>query len=210
VDDCRQDLAAWVQWLTQNAGPRVGLLAHSLGAVKAIYALSRAPQPAVGCLVALSPPRLSYSAFCQSPQGPAFLETYKSAERLIQDGRPAALLEVQLPLSYVVTAAGFVEKYGPDERFNFLQFVSSVPCPTLITFGSLETESNMAFQGVPEALALLAARHRNLQVEIIAAGDHFYSGVRQELVRLVEGWLRTSSAHPPCSGQTEPTSSRLL
>src|SRR3954468_10648220 len=38
VDDCRHDLAAWVEWLRQTAGPRVGLVGHSLGAVKALYA----------------------------------------------------------------------------------------------------------------------------------------------------------------------------
>src|SRR5262245_14523189 len=42
VDDCRHDLAAWVDWLHSHA-ERIGLVGHSLGAVKAIYALASPP-----------------------------------------------------------------------------------------------------------------------------------------------------------------------
>src|SRR5258708_29692452 len=43
VDECRHDLAAWLEWLRQRAGPRVGLLGHSLGAVKCLSALAHEP-----------------------------------------------------------------------------------------------------------------------------------------------------------------------
>ena len=43
VDDCRHDVAAWLGWLRQHAGPRVGLVGHSLGAVKALYAVRAYP-----------------------------------------------------------------------------------------------------------------------------------------------------------------------
>src|SRR5262249_7680310 len=33
-DECRPDLAAWLEWLRGCAGPRVGFLGHSMGAVK--------------------------------------------------------------------------------------------------------------------------------------------------------------------------------
>ena len=39
VDDCRHNLAAWIDWLSERVGPRVGLIGHSLGAVKCFYAL---------------------------------------------------------------------------------------------------------------------------------------------------------------------------
>jgi hypothetical protein len=137
--------------------------------------------------VALSPPRLSYAAFCANSSAPAFLDTYARAERLVAEGRPAAILEVQLPLPYVITAAGFVEKYGPDERYNFLSVLSGIRCPLLFTFGSKEVESNMAFQGVPEALF---AHEPSPAVEVIPGGDHFYTGLRAELADLIERWLR--------------------
>ncbi len=191
VDDCRHDLAAWVEWLRQRVGPRVGLMGHSLGAVKCLYALAQEPQLGVSCVAALSPPRLSYSWFCTSPERQQFLETYALAEQHVQQGRPTTLIEVKLPLPLVIAAGGFVEKYGPDERYNYLRFVSSVPCPILLTLGSIEVETNMAFHGVPEELAALGNRKGRLTVQTIAGADHFYSAARPTLVGCVENWLRS-------------------
>jgi pimeloyl-ACP methyl ester carboxylesterase len=190
VDDCRHDLAAWLDWLRQRAGPRVGLVGHSLGAVKSLHAVAHEPTLAPACVVALSPPRLSYSWFCSSPEGPAFLETYWAADRLLQASQPTALLDVRLPLPFVITAAGYVEKYGPDERYNYLKFLSAVTCPTLIVLGGVEVQNNMAFRQAPEAVAELAARFGQLDVEAIAGADHFYTGVRADLTARVETWLR--------------------
>jgi len=191
VDECRHDLAAWLDWLRQRAGPRVGLVGHSLGAVKCLYALAQEPQLGARCVAALSPPRLSYSWFCTSREGPQFLETFARAEHYVQDGQPAALLDVKLPLLFVIAAAGYVEKYGPDERYNYLRFLAGVPCPALITLGGIEVEGNMAFRGVPEELAALGDSQCRLSVRTIAGADHFYSGVRPDLIACVEGWLRS-------------------
>ena len=191
VDDCRHDLAAWLDWLRQRAGPRIGLVGHSLGAVKCLYALAQERRPEAAALIGLSPPRLSYSWFCSSAPGPEFLATYARAEQLVQEGHPETLLEIKHPLPFVITAAGFVEKYGPDERYNFLKFVTMASCPTLIALGSKEVENNMAFQNLPETLGEMAAKHRFLRVETIVGADHFYTGVRKEVVACVEAWLRT-------------------
>ena len=191
VDECRHDLAAWVDWLRQRTGPRVGLIGHSLGAVKCLYALAHDPALGVKCVVAVSPPRLSYSWFCTSPEGPRFLETYALADQHVAAGEPGTLLEVKLPLPFVIAAAGYVEKYGPDERYNFLKFLPGVPCPTLITFGSVEVENNMAFREAPVAVISLGRRVSRVAVATIAGADHFYSGVRDNLLACVEAWLRS-------------------
>jgi pimeloyl-ACP methyl ester carboxylesterase len=192
-DECRHDLAAWVEWLRDRAGPRVGLLGHSIGAVKAVYATAHEPQLAPACVIAVSPPRLSYPTFCASPNGPQFLETYAEAERLVRAGTPAALMEVKLPLPYVITAAGYVEKYGPEERYDYLRLVGGLPCPALVTLGEIEVANNMAFTGAPEELARLAGRSPRLRAEVIAGADHFYTGVRESLVGRVEAWLGGAS-----------------
>jgi pimeloyl-ACP methyl ester carboxylesterase len=194
VDECRHDLAAWLDWLRPRAGERVGLVGHSLGAVKCLYALAHEPRLPARCVAALSPPRLSYSWFCSNPEGPQFLETYAQAERHVEAGQPAALLDVKLPLPFVVTAVGYVEKYGPDERYNYLRFLASVPCPTLVTLGSIEVANNMAFRGAPEALAELGDRRGRLTVATVGGADHFYTGVRPDLLTRVEGWLRSAAS----------------
>jgi alpha/beta superfamily hydrolase len=189
VDDCRHDLSAWVTWLKQRAGPRVGLVGHSLGAVKCLYAAAREPGLAPRCLIALSPPRLSHAWFCASPEGPQFLETYHRAERLVQDGQPLALLDVTLPFPFVITAGGYVEKYGPEERYNYLPLLTGLPAPTLVTLGGVEVENSMAFRGAAEALAKLAGRAGPLTVATIAGADHFYSDVRPSLFSTIDRWL---------------------
>ena len=189
VDECRHDLAAWVDWLRVRAGPRVALVGHSLGAVKCLYALAHEPQLGVSGAVAISPPRLSYAWFCTSPEGPQFLETYRQAEAAVAAGQPLALLDVTLPLPVVITAAGYVEKYGPDERYNYLLFLVSVRCPVLVTLGAVEVESNMAFRGASEVLAELAARRPHLTPLTIAGADHFYTAGRAQLLDGVPTWL---------------------
>jgi alpha/beta superfamily hydrolase len=189
VDDCRKDVSAWLEWLRPR-GPRVGLIGHSLGAVKCLYALAHEPAIAAHGVIALSPPRLSYSWFCSSPEGSQFLQDYHEAERCIQEGRAGALLDVKLPLPFVITAAGYEEKYGLEERYNYLRFLPGVPCPVLVTLGSVEMESNMAFRGAFEELVALQQRHKRLDVAAITGGDHFYTSVRPELVSRIESWLR--------------------
>jgi pimeloyl-ACP methyl ester carboxylesterase len=192
VDDCRHDLAAWVDWLRQRTGPRIGLVGHSLGGVKCLYALAQDPHIAVSCVIALSPPRLSYSWFCSSPEGPKFLATFAEAEQQVRHGQPLTLLDVQLPLPFAIAAAGYVEKYGPDERYNYLQFLPGVRCPALITLGSIEVQSNVAFRALPETLTQIAQRHGQLTFVTISGADHFYTGVRTDLLTNVESWLRST------------------
>jgi pimeloyl-ACP methyl ester carboxylesterase len=187
VDDCRHDLAAWVAFLQEHVGPRIALVGHSLGAVKCLYALAHEPALPVARVIALSPPRLSYAWFCESPEGAKFVETYLEADAHVQAGRPGALLDVPLPLPFVITAAGFVEKYGPDERYNYLRFLKSVPCPTLITLGELEVSGNMAFRGAAEAIGQIAP---TVGVTTIPGADHFYSQARTALVECLDEWLK--------------------
>jgi len=186
VDDCRHDLAGWLDFLRQRVGPRVGLLGHSMGAVKCLYALAHEPQP-LGGVIALSPPRLSYEWFCRSSSASEFLPMYQQAEGHVAAGRGNTLLEVTVPLPMVISAAGYVDKYGPQERYNYLRFIRGLSlCPVLFTFGGMEVEKNVAFQEAPAELAL---RRPNFHVEVIARADHFYSGVRPELLQVLERWL---------------------
>jgi alpha/beta superfamily hydrolase len=195
LDDCRHDLAAWLDWLTQRGCRRIALVGHSSGAVKCLYALAHEPDLPAACVIALSPPRLSYSWFCSGPQKDVFLETILRAEELVAHGQPAALLEVSVPLPMAITAAGYLEKYAVEERYNFLRFIASVPCPQLLTLGSIEAEKNMAFQGTTQALQELFPKPRQLTVATIAGGDHFYTNVRPELATTIEAWLRRTIGH---------------
>ncbi len=189
LDDCRHDLLAWQEWARQSVGPRIALVGHSSGALKALYAAAHEPALAAPAVVALSPPRLSYAAFCASERRQEFLDNHRQADAMVQASRPTALLDVTLPLPLVIAAAGYVEKYGPDERYNILRFLPGVSCPVLLTLGQIEIEKNVAFRGLPGDLSALGLPADRLLVTEIAGADHFYTGVRDSLLDRIEAWL---------------------
>lgn len=192
VEDCRYDVAAWMDWLHQHVGDRIGLLGHSLGAVKTIYAITQDPQLKPKCAIAVSPPHLSYSWFAVSPRKDTFLQTYQQAETLTSEGEGGQLMPVQFPLPMIITAAGYAEKYGPEERYNFHRFVQSVTCPTFVTLGSEEVASNVAFSQSPAVLNKLSEKQTLLSWTQIDGADHFYSDRREELASEVSVWLQST------------------
>jgi pimeloyl-ACP methyl ester carboxylesterase len=189
VARCRQDISAWLDFLTTRGFSRVALIGHSSGAIKAVYSQAAQSHPSVTQLVAISPPRLSHAHFAGSDKSSEFLALLAEAESLIAQGRGEQLMDVRFPLPYLVTAAGFVDKYGPDERYNVLRLLANLAVPTLVTFGGLEVATHVAFQGLPEAVADAACANAKLSVEVIPDADHFYSAHRRELVACLERWL---------------------
>ncbi|MEX2186981.1 MAG: alpha/beta fold hydrolase, partial [Pirellulales bacterium] len=152
VDDCRHDVAAWLDFLAARGLPRVAIVGHSLGAVKAIYALANQPHESAHCIIAISPPRLSYRHFRQSPRDAEFFAAITTAQEHVAAGRGETLMEVTFPLPYLITAAGYVDKYGPAERYDFVNLLDRTPCPALFTFGEVELHQNAAFYGLADAV----------------------------------------------------------
>jgi pimeloyl-ACP methyl ester carboxylesterase len=190
VDECRLDLAAWLALLDQRGFQRIALVGHSLGAVKAVYCLAHETPPTVCALIAVSPPRLSHSHFAQGSRAKQFEQDLAVAEAHVREGRGDALMTVQFPLPYVVTAAGYVDKYGPAERYNILSHADRVAPPALFTFGAMELEHNPASAELPELLKVKNRAPANLQIAVIAGADHSYNGVQGELLGHIERWLR--------------------
>jgi len=206
VDHCRHDLRAWLDWLAEQGFRRVCLAGHSLGAVKTIYALARSSHPVAAALVAISPPRLSHSWFTVSPRRDEFRDYLTTANQHVQDGRPEALLDVKFPLPFLVTAAGYLEKYGPDERYNFLPLVDRIDCPALYTFGADEVERNVAFNGLPEAVKQAAGARQDVRVATIEGADHFYNRHRDQLIDEIENWLGSFNPEPSATVSPNPPS----
>jgi pimeloyl-ACP methyl ester carboxylesterase len=185
VDDCRRDLTAWCDRVARDV-PRVFLVGHSLGAVKAVYSQVQAPHPSVLGVVAISPPRLAYSWFHE--HAPEFRDTFSEAQARIASGRGNELMEVSFPLPFLTTASGYVEKYGPDERYNLLKLLPQLTLPTLVVLGTKEMEGNIAFRGLDMDIR---AVQPGATVEVVAGADHIYNGCRRQLGDLVLGWLET-------------------
>jgi pimeloyl-ACP methyl ester carboxylesterase len=191
VDHCRYDVRAWVEFLRQQGYSRLLLLGHSLGAVKALYALGHEVLDRVGALVAVSPPRLAYSLFLSCPQAAEFRQSYEAATALVQQGRGDTTLEVRFPIPYMASAAGFLDKYGPEETYDYLKWLKQIPCPMLFLFGEKEL-GHVAFAGCPDRVASLLASRSECNVATVAGADHFYSERRDNAFAILQKWLQES------------------
>jgi pimeloyl-ACP methyl ester carboxylesterase len=189
VDECRQDIGAWIEFLRSRGHQQIALIGHSLGAVKAVYFQAHEKCVDVAAVVAVSPPRLSYSAFMNAPESTQFWDSMHTAEEMAKGGQGEELFTSKFPFPMLMTAAAYMDKYGPTERYNILKFVADLPCPALFTYGSKEVDSGgVAFAGMPEAVSSLPNGERR-SVRVIDGGDHVYSGVTPQLAEQISDWL---------------------
>ena len=194
VDQCRYDIHAWIDFLVARGFRRIGLLGHSLGAIKAVYAAAHDPPEQACCVIAASPPRLSSFAFQNAPQSSDYLESMSTAKRFVEEGRPDALITAKFPFPLLISAAGYIDKYG-DERYNILKFVACVQLPTLFIYGSLELEhGGIAFAGLPDAIRQAIPDEARIACRTIDGADHFYAGKYDELASQILGWLERLEA----------------
>jgi hypothetical protein len=117
------------------------------------------------------------------------LQNFATAEKLAASGRGNELMLVRFPIAYYVTAAGFVDRYGPDENYNILKLLDRVTCRTLVTYGSAEVQQHEAFQGMPEEVERHATASNRLQVAVVAGADHQYTACHDTLAALIGKWL---------------------
>jgi hypothetical protein len=193
VDDCRMDVSAWCDFLVQRGHKRICLFGHSLGAIKSLYSQAYEPHEAVTCVIAASPPRLSYSCFSNGERSMVFSDTIRTAERHVADGQPNALMEVRFPFPLVISAAGYLDKYGSKERYNIQRFASRIKTPTFFIYGDIELgNGGVAFAGVPEALANLSNEGQKFSFATVTGADHMYSGKRAALAETICEWVETN------------------
>ncbi|PKB67141.1 MAG: hypothetical protein BZY82_03925 [SAR202 cluster bacterium Io17-Chloro-G3] len=196
VDDCRHDWEAWVTFAESMGYKRIGLWGHSLGAVKSIYYMAVQPDTRVTCVVASSPPRFSYSAYLAMEEGNAFKQQEELAQGLIREGKPDALMEADYPRRNLFTAKVFVDKYGPEERYNVLKHIPKVNVPILVTIGGAEGivtgqgNSKIGFTGLANEVQQLEEKMANLTFQIIPDADHSYTHQRKYAWDTISSWLK--------------------
>jgi pimeloyl-ACP methyl ester carboxylesterase len=186
VDDCRCDVTAWVNFLVERGLERVGLLGHSLGAIKVLYSQAYEPHRSVDSIIAVSPPRLSCSQFKDSSLSASFLSSLSRAQALVDNEQPSELFSATFPFPLIISAATYVDKYGPEERYNILRFAHRIRSSLTFIYGGRElNEGNPAFVDLQRELDALPWLSRPA-VSIVEGADHFYSGhVTQLLEQLV-------------------------
>lgn len=194
LDDARLDWAAWLDVAQAHGLSRVCLVGHSLGAVKTILYGAQQADPPVERLVAISPPRFSYGEYARLDASGRFKAYYQKAKALVDAGDGDALLAVDIPTNVVLAAKTYVDKYGPEEKFDIVQHLPRVHAPILVTVGSEEGLGPSApdwypFGGLATKLAALAEGQPNLTFALIPGADHMYTTTAPALWSVMEGWL---------------------
>jgi pimeloyl-ACP methyl ester carboxylesterase len=194
VDDCRKDWKAWIDHAVSLGFQRIALWGHSLGAVKTIYFLATEGDPRVVWTIATSPPQFSYSDYVSRPDGHLFTTYFDEAKRLVAEGKPDAVFPVTIPTNVLLAAKTYLDKYGPEERFDIVKLLPNVRVPILVTIGAKEGEGpespdRFSFLGLADRMSDLARTQDNLSFSHIQGADHFYTGVTDDLWEAIHSWL---------------------
>lgn len=193
IADCRHDLTAWADFLVERGCARIALIGHSLGGVKGVYATSRNPHPNVTHLLAISPPRFNHAHFLRHKLAGQFREDYRRADALVSRGEGETVIQVRQPMPLVITASGFVAKYGPHDNYDIIKLLPHVACPTLVLIGSESARVSPAFDGLEAELSRLASQRSNLAVRVIEGADVTYSTHLAAPFECMVDWLRTET-----------------
>ncbi|MDP6429202.1 MAG: alpha/beta fold hydrolase [Rhodospirillales bacterium] len=194
VDDCRKDWKTWIDFAESQGCERIGLWGHSLGAVKTIYFMAMENDARVKRVIASSPPRFSGSDYLARPDGGIFGAEVEYVRKLADAGDMEALFTITVPTPTLMTAGTFLDKYGPEERYDILRHLPDVSGPILITIGGLEGNrpefaDRFGFGGLAGKISEFAENSGNVSFNLIDGGDHFYTGLTDELWSVAEAWL---------------------
>jgi hypothetical protein len=189
LDDCRRDWRTWIDHLRERNYRNVVVWGHSRGAVKSAYYMAKENDPRVVGTILASPPWFSYSRWKRSSQAALFERHLTEAHRHVEDGEPNALMWVKVPMEYVSGAAAYLDKYGPDERYNVIRNVASIHGPVLAMTGTEEVARRFAFDGLPDAFDEVRQGKANLTHLTIPGGDHLYTGVQDFVFPRVVEWM---------------------
>jgi pimeloyl-ACP methyl ester carboxylesterase len=177
VADCPLDLAAWIEHLRDRGYSRIGLCGHSMGGVKSAYTLAQGAGSKVQALILISSPRFHHQTMMNHPEAVAFRADYKIACQAIDAGRPGELINVTQPMPFLATAAGFLDKYGPADKYDLARLLPRVMCPVLYVLGTQSPDQSIGFAGLPTTLADLASQYPHIQVSFVEGANTNYSGM---------------------------------
>ena len=188
LDISRHDLRAGIDFLVEGGYQSIGLLGHSMGAVKVTYYAAWEDDPRVRAIIPISPVRLSYSYYMESPDALEFQGNLERADQLESEGRALELIKVDFPTPQYFSAASYLDKHGPAERYNLVTLAPRVKIPLFSVAGSLE-KTHTPWKDMASDLALAAVNSPRAEHLIIDGGSHALLNLKQEASLAVLNWL---------------------
>lgn len=190
VAECVLDLHAWIELLVSQGNSRIALVGHSMGGVKSAYTLAHRFHPAVRALVMISSPRFNHAWFMAHPTADAFRDAFRRARLAVDEGRPEELIPMTQPMPFLATAAGILDKYGPDDHYDWSRLLPLVLCPVLYVLGTASPGQSIGFDGVPEVMSTLCREHSHLHFSQVEGANINYSGQHEVPFERAWEWLQ--------------------
>ena len=108
-----------------------------MGAVKVAYYAATENDDRVAAVIPVSPVRLSCSYYLESEDADEFRANLETADRMEAEGRALDLFYVDFPIKEMFSAAAYLDKHGPLEKYNIVQHASNIRVPMFVLSGSL-------------------------------------------------------------------------
>jgi alpha-beta hydrolase superfamily lysophospholipase len=154
LDTSRLDLRAGIDYLWELGYRRIGILGHSMGAVKVTY----------------------YAA---------------TEDQMEAEGKALELMKVNFPIKEIFSAASYLDKHGPTERYNLITLAPQIKIPIFVLAGSLETHTRL--RDMARDLAMAAVNSPRAEHVILEGGNHSLNNRRKEASAAVLDWLGSLS-----------------
>ena len=202
IDDARLDLAAWSQFAYSQGYQHVHYLGHSLGAVKSILHVVATASDQQTRLICLSPPRLCPSVLSADRKyAQQYQNDVREALEAMARGEPEHLMTIRFPQPMLITAATYLDKYANHQRtgnhtdeevdrYDYMRHVLQLKCRSLWCFGEHEVRGPRSSFADCDRLLMDAFGHGSTHsIAVVPGGDHAYTGVRDDLTRILSAWL---------------------
>ncbi|HBH52590.1 MAG TPA: hypothetical protein DDY91_11925 [Planctomycetaceae bacterium] len=199
VAEAHLDLTAWLDWLVARGAPRVVLVGHSMGGVKSLLLQAQIPHRSVQRVVAISPPRFHHATWQHHRAGAAFRDDFARAAALVAAGEGETLFQVRQPLPLLTTAAGYVEKYGPADRYDFVPALAQIAVPVLVLVGERSECDSPAFDGTVNRLQQDPGLAGRVTAQRVPGADIGYRNDPEAPWKLFADWAL-------CGGPVSPPS----
>ena len=194
LDRSRLDVRAGVDYLWELGYRRIGILGHSMGAVRVTYYAATEADPRVAAVIPVSPVRLSYSYYMASRDAAEFQSIVQQAGQLEAEGKAHELISVNFPITQLFSAASYLDKHGPEERYNLINLAPKITIPMFVLGGSLETHTRLL--DMAGDLAPAAVNSPGVRCVIVEGGDHGLNNRREEAAAAVQIWLASLASQP--------------
>ncbi len=192
LDTGRQDLRAGLDYLESLGYERIGILGHSMGAVKVAYYAAVEDDARVAAVMPVSPVRLSCSYYLESADAAEFQGNLETADRMEAEGRALDLFYVDFPIKEMFSAAAYLDKHGPLERYNIIQHAPKIDVPLFVLSGSQETHTRLL--DVPQDMVTAAVNSPRAEYVVLDGGNHSLTNMMPEAGAAVLDWLASLSA----------------